>query len=117
MPKKIFITGATGYLGSSLLKKLYDQKHKITIFVPKNTSHPFLKGLKIKRINGDIRDYASLLKAMKGCDYVYHLAACILNTPKAKKTLFSVNIRGTENVMKACLKLGVKKIVHVSSRF
>ena len=115
MPKKIFVTGAAGYLGSTLVRKLYKQKHKITIFDIKDASHPFLRGLKIKKIKGDIRDYPTLLKAMKGCDYVYNLSACILNTPKAKNTLFSVNIRGSENVMNACLKLGIKKVVHVSS--
>lgn len=111
---KILVTGATGFIGSNLVKKLYSGKNKIIIFAG-NTYHPFLKGLKIKRTQGDVRDYESVLKAVKGSDYVYHLAACSLNTIRDKEEIFGVNVLGTENVMSACLESNVKKVVHVSS--
>lgn len=114
LQNKILVTGATGFIGSNLVKKLNNSKNKITIFA-KNSHHPFLNGLKLKRIEGDIRDYKSVLKAVKGCGYVYHLAACSLNSPREKERIFSTNVLGTENVMKACLKSNVKKAVHVSS--
>ncbi len=115
MPKKIFVTGATGFLGSNLVKRLCELKHDVTILVHKDSDHPFLKDLKIKRKKGDVLDYDSLLKAMEGCEYVYHLAAISSDTPKLKDKLFDVNVTGTENVMKACLELNVKKVVHISS--
>ena len=111
---KILITGATGFIGSNLVKKLYSPENAITIFA-KNSSHPFLSGLQLKRIEGDIRDYNSILNAVRDIDYVYHLAACSLNAPKEKEEIFSVNVLGTQNVMKACLESNVKKVVHVSS--
>jgi|TARA_B100001971_G_C18228496_1_gene562255 dihydroflavonol-4-reductase len=114
MPKKIFITGATGFIGSNLVKKLYNGKDKIISF-SKIPDHPFLEGLKIKKIVGDIGNYNALLKAMRGSDYVYHLAACSLGGLEHKKELFDVNIKGTENVMKACLKNKVKKVMNTSS--
>ena len=115
MPEKIFVTGATGFLGSSLVKKLCKSKRDVTILIHKNPNHSYLRGLKVKRKKGDIRDYHTLLKAMNGCSHVYHLAPIISEDPKLKKEIFSVNVAGTENVMKACLKLNVKKVVHVSS--
>jgi len=111
---KILVTGATGFIGSNLVKRLYNGKNKITIFA-ENTYHPFLKELRIKRVKGDVRDYKTVLNTVKGSDYVYHLAACSLNSPKDKKEIFGVNVLGTENVMKACLEVNVKKVVHVSS--
>ena len=111
---RILVTGATGFIGSNLVRSLYDNNNKIAIF-SQDFYHSFLKGLKLKRIKGDIRDYDSVLKAVKGCDYVYHLAACSLNSVKDKEKIFSVNVLGTENVMKACLEANVKKVVHVSS--
>ena len=114
MANKILVTGGTGYIGSNLVKKLYNRKNKITVFanIP---SHPFLEGLKLKKIVGDVRDYDAVESAVKGCDYVYHLAACSLNSSREKEKIFSTNVLGTENVMKACLKSNVKKVVHVSS--
>ncbi len=114
MAEKIMVTGGTGFIGSNLVKKLYGGKDKIAVYA-KDPFHPFLEGLDIEIMQGDIRDYASLLKAIKGCDYVYHLAACTLSAQKDREEIFSTNVLGTENVMKACLKCGVKKAVYASS--
>ena len=111
---KILITGGTGFIGAHLVKKLYNSQNKIIVF-SQEPSHLFLKGLNVKIIIGDIRNYNSVLKAMKGCNYVYHLAACTLNAPKEKRKIFGVNVLGTENILKACLRLHIKKVVFVSS--
>jgi|SRR3989338_3216043 len=111
---RILITGGAGFIGSNLVKKLYNLNNKITIF-DINTVHPFLKNMKINRIKGDVRDYDSVQKAANGQDYVYHLASCNSGAYSEKEKIFSVNIAGTENVMDACLSSGVKKVVHVSS--
>ena len=114
MAKKILVTGGTGFIGSNLVKKLYNNKNKITVFAD-STYHHFLKGLKIKIVKGDIRNYKAVFHAVNGHDYVYHLAASTLNSVHEKKKIFEVNVQGTENVMKACLKSGVKKAIYVSS--
>src|SRR3989338_9610681 len=110
MRKKILITGGTGFIGANLIKKLYGPKNEITVFA-KDAFHQFLKGFDIRIIVGDITDYGALSEAVKGNDYVYHLAACTLSSPKEKTKIFGTNVLGTENVMKACLKSNVKKVV------
>jgi len=111
---KVLVTGGAGFIGSNLVRELYNGKYDITIF-DLSTSHPFLEGLDIKRIKGDVRNFNSVMEAVKGQDYVYHLASCNLGALSEKERIFGVNIEGTENVMKACLKSNVKKVVHVSS--
>lgn len=111
---KILITGGTGFIGSHLAKKLYNKKNEIVIFA-KDGSHQYLKGLDVRIIKGDIRDYDAVLKAVKGCDYVYHLAANTSSNKNDKELLFSTNVNGTEKVLKASLKSKVKKVVYVSS--
>src|SRR3989344_4853054 len=105
---KILVTGGAGFIGSNLINKLHKRKHKISVF-DINPNHQFLNGLKIKRIAGDVRDYGSVLKAVEGCDYVYHLASCNLGTADEKDRIFG------ENVMKAWRECKVRRVVHVSS--
>jgi len=115
MKDKILIIGGNGFVGANLIRKLYQQKNHITSYSAKGPLHPFLKGLKINIKEGDIRDYKSLLKVVKGHKYVYHLAALTYTDKGRKKEVFSVNIDGTENVLKACLVSKVKKVVYVST--
>ena len=111
---KILVTGGTGFIGSNLVKALYKRKYNVIVFA-KNPYHPFLKGLKIKIIKGDTRNYDAVLKVVKGQDYVYHLAACSSGNPNDKEEIFGVNVNGTYNVMRACIESNIKKVVHVSS--
>ena len=74
---KILVTGASGCLGANLVRKLVEQGHEITIFILKNTWHPYLDNLKLKIVYGDVRNYSEILTAMKDCDYVYHVAGII----------------------------------------
>lgn len=111
---RILVTGGTGFIGANLVKKLCSQGHNVTIFA-NVASHPFLKGLKIRIIKGDIRNYSEVLKAVKGQEYVYHLAATAKNLSSEKGFIFGTNITGTKNVAKACLAAGVKKMVYASS--
>ena len=83
MKKKIFITGAAGFIGSHLCEMAVKKNFKVIAFDRYNSNNDigwlknseYLSEMKI--ILGDIRDYDSVFKSMKGCDYVLHLAALI----------------------------------------
>lgn len=72
---KIFITGATGFIGTELLYQLKDTGHELSCLVRKTS--PNLNKVKSMRVNvteGDVRDKASVLRGMEGCDWVINLA-------------------------------------------
>jgi len=68
---KIFITGATGFLGSHLTRLLVERGLDVTILARPASDHPLLSGLKLSRVEGDITDYASVLRGMKGSSTFY----------------------------------------------
>lgn len=119
MKKTIMLTGATGYIGGNLLQKLIAREdiEKIHCLVrnpnklnPK--THP-----KVAIFSGDITDKDSLLKAMKGTDLVFHLAAFYqLGISKSEiKNMESINIEGTRNVLQAAKELNIPQTVYVST--
>ncbi len=116
MPKKpnILVTGGTGFVGSNLVRELCKRGYNVTILA-QTYSHKFLKGLPVKVITGDVRNYDDVFNAAKGMDYVYHLAASSSGDIREKENIFGINVKGTENVMKASFENKIKRVLHVSS--
>lgn len=112
--RTICLTGATGHVGFAILKELqnYDDRN-VRIILRKDPG--YFDGLVCEKIKGDITDYESLLEAFKGCDTVYHVAGCVEIKPGNEDFVYKVNVTGTENVIKACLETGVRKLVYMSS--
>ena len=112
--KTVCLTGATGHVGYAILMEL--QKHEdkdIRILIRKDSD--IFDGLRCEKRKGDITDYESLLRAFEGCDIVYHVAGCIEIKPGNEDFVYNVNVNGTKNVIRACRKAGVKKLVYMSS--
>lgn len=108
----VFITGATGLLGSHLLKRLLNDDVKIKALYRKDIS---INHQNIEWIHGDILDPGLLDDCLRNVDEVYHCAAKVSFNPKNKKELFKTNVEGTANIVNACLNNNVKKLLHVSS--
>ncbi len=110
--KRIAITGAAGFLGYHLVHFLEKQGTNLNLidiaeFPPQEYQGPY------NFFKTDIREYKKLLESIKGCDYVIHAAAAL---PLATKSdIYSTNIDGTENVLKASMQSGVKRVVYISS--
>ena len=110
----ILVTGATGLVGSHLIKALARCRKSVKALY--RTSIPqFEDADKVEWIPGNILDIASLEDAMQGVKKVYHCAAIVSFNPKQKKLLHATNIEGTANVVNASLETGVEKLLYVSS--
>jgi len=115
---RILVTGGGGFIGSALVLYLVKKGEKVTVFDNFSNSEKKIDSSEgIKVIKGDITDYNSLEKAIQNHDVVIHLAAKIdVNESILKPDeTFAVNVDGTENVIKACLKNKIKNIVAISS--
>ncbi|GAB6188846.1 hypothetical protein JCM30566_05850 [Marinitoga arctica] len=111
----ILITGATGHIGNVLTRRLYNLGEKIRIFVLPGEDLSIFKGMNLEVYYGDIRDYTAVNNACKGIEKVFHLAAIISLLPLKNKFVYSVNIGGVENIIKAVKENNVQKLLYVSS--
>ena len=121
--KKILITGATGFVGSHLAELCVESGHKVVAFDRYNPNYNlgWLEKSKynneINFVFGDIRDYDSLLKAMQGCDVVFHLAA-LVGIPYSyfsPLAYIKTNIEGTYNVLESSKHLDLEQIIITST--
>ena len=117
MNKKILVTGATGFIGSSLVKKLAATDDEIFILVRKSSDLTSLKDVidKIRILYGDITNRESVEAAMQGINLVYHSAGLTYMGDKKNALLYKINVDGTRNVLSAAAAAGVERVVHVSS--
>lgn len=110
----IFVTGATGLLGSHLLQALLQQKQPVKALYRLHIPE-FTNSHQVQWIQGDILDMPLLTDAMQNVKQVYHCAAVVSFNPKQTNELYKTNVEGTANVVNACLDTGVQKLLHVSS--
>lgn len=112
---KVFVTGATGFIGANLVVKLLKKGYSVKAFIRKGSFHPFLKGLNVEFCEGDICDEQALEKNIKGCDFVINCAGLVSYSIKDKDNLFKINQESVKKLSQICLKLKIKKLVHISS--
>jgi nucleoside-diphosphate-sugar epimerase len=113
---KIFVTGATGNVGSNLIPRLLKAQHEVTCFL--RTPEKQKKSLdKCNIIKGEIADRESLRNKIDGMDIIIHLAVA---TPLTNKTgeedlYYNTNVTGTKNLLEECLQANPKRIICFSS--
>ena len=112
---KIFITGATGFIGTHLVRRLAQTEHKLYCLVRKTSNIHDLKELGVTLITGDVTDRDSLLQGMKSCDWVVNLANIYSFWEPDNRVFRRVNVEGTRNVLESALETGVSKVLHIST--
>jgi dihydroflavonol-4-reductase len=109
----VLVTGASGHLGSNLVRQLLDKGYEVRCLVRKDTRG--IDGLQCEMVIGDVTDSASLSKAVKGCDIVFHCAAAIGVEGKDTPMMMKINVEGTRNMLRAAEDEGVRRFIHFSS--
>jgi dihydroflavonol-4-reductase len=112
---KAFITGATGFLGSHVARVLAEQGADLRLLVRPTSNLKNLEGLKAETATGDLRDPASLEKAMSGCEVVFHVAADYRLWVRDPAEMYRSNVEGTRSILEAARKNGVRCVVYTSS--
>lgn len=111
---KNLITGATGFVGSHIAKKLKDKGEDVIALVRESSDTGFLEQSGIEIRYGSVTDYSSLYEATKGIDRVFH-AAAMTDEWIPKKITHEVNVGGTENILQASMENKVDRFFFVSS--
>ncbi len=113
--KRILVTGATGFTGGALAKKLVDQGHEVVALVRKTGNVQALSELGVELAYGDITDRGAVMSAAANCDIIYHIAAVYRTAGHPDSYYEGVNITGVQHVIDAALEHGVKRTVHCST--
>ncbi len=114
-PTTIFVTGATGFIGTKLVNELIRQGHTVHALTRASSNRDGLIHERIKLVQGDIMNPDSLLAGMKGCTHVFHLAAYAKNWAPDPKIFYSQNVVGMRNVFDAAWKNHVERVVFTST--
>jgi nucleoside-diphosphate-sugar epimerase len=112
---KYFVTGATGFVGGVLAKKLREAGHEVNASVRSPEKAKKLQALGVKLFKGDVTDKESMREAMTGVDGVYHVAGWYKVGTKDKSGGVQVNINGTRNVLELMQELKIPKGVYTST--
>ena len=119
---KVLVTGATGFIGSWVVRELAAARHSVRVLVRKRSNLANLSallagsgGAEVARVEGDVLDAASVRAALGGCDAVIHAAGVANWNPRDMAMMYRVNVEGVENVLGEALRAGVKRAVLTSS--
>jgi len=112
---KVFVTGATGFIGSHLALKLADEGHEVHALYRDEIKASVIRHPNIRLFKGDILTYNSLENPVKGCSQIYHTAAYTNVYDKDYMSIYRLNIEGAMNVIRAGIKSGVEKMVCTST--
>lgn len=109
------VTGATGFIGSHIAKKLVERGEHVKILLRKSSQTSNIDDIDVERVYGDVMDMDSVNEALKGCDTLYHTAGVASFRKEDYQKMENINVGGTSNILNAALESGINKVVHTSS--
>lgn len=112
---KTFVTGATGFIGASIVRELLKDGREVRALVRKASDTSNLSGLDVEFWQGDLRDHDGLRQGLQGCDVLYHAAADYRLWSRNPADMYRVNVEGTAAILKAALEAGISRAVYTSS--
>jgi dihydroflavonol-4-reductase len=111
----ILVTGASGFVGSAVVRALLARDSQVRVLVRPQSDLSNVRDLAVEIVEGDLRDPASLRRACEGCSGLYHLAADYRLWTRTPSDLYASNLEGTGHLMEAALAAKIPRIVYTSS--
>jgi dihydroflavonol-4-reductase len=112
---KTLLTGATGFVGAAVLRRLVAAGCDVRVFVRQNSDRRNISGVDCEIAVGDLADPESIRRAVRGCDAVYHAAADYRLWVPDPERMHRVNVQGTVELIRAAAEAGVSRVVYTSS--
>ncbi|MBL4671917.1 MAG: SDR family NAD(P)-dependent oxidoreductase [Arenicella sp.] len=113
--KRVLVTGATGFTGGALARKLVEQGNHVVALVRKTGNIQALQELGVELVYGDITDRTAVISAAENCDIIYHIAAVFRTAGHPDSYYQGVNTTGVQHVVDAALEHKVGRTVHCST--
>lgn len=112
---KSLVTGANGFVGSAVARCLLEAGHEVRCLVRAGSDQSNLKGLPVEISEGDLRDIASLKRAVTNCENLFHVAADYRLWVPDPETMYEINVKGTQKLILAAFEADVSRIIYTSS--
>ncbi len=112
---KCFVTGASGFIGSNLVRELVARGHGVKALLRPGSDTRTLSGLSFENVTGDVSNRELLKREIAGCDWCFHTAASYHLWLRDYGPMYAVNVEGTRNVLEAAGSAGCKRIVYTST--
>lgn len=112
---KVLVTGATGFVGGAVARALVRAGIDVRVLARSESELKNLEGLMVEQRVGDLRDPASLRKALTGCQQLYHVAAHYALWAKDPSIFYDINVTGTRNLLEAAREAGIERTVYCST--
>jgi dihydroflavonol-4-reductase len=109
------VTGAAGFLGSHVTRQLVARGDEVRVLLRASSTNRAIADLSLEYVTGDLRDPASLDRAMKGIKRVFHVAADYRLWAKRKQDIYDSNVGGTKNLLEAAKRAGVEQLIYTST--
>ncbi len=111
----VLVTGASGFVGSAVVRRLIAAGEAVRVLLRPTADRRNVEGLSVEVAIGDLRDRASLDRALTGCEGLYHVAADYRLWARRPDEIYETNVDGTKAIMRAAGEAGVRRIVYTSS--
>ncbi|BDG02218.1 hopanoid-associated sugar epimerase [Anaeromyxobacter oryzae] len=112
---RVLVTGASGFIGANVARVLLEHGDEVRALVRAASDRSNVADLPVEVVEGDLRDADAVRRAVRGCVRVFHVAADYRFWARDPQELYESNVRGTVNVLDACLAHGVERVVHTST--
>src|SRR3981189_2564061 len=109
------VTGAAGFLGSHVARQLVSRGDEVRVLLRASSTNRAIADLSLEYVTGDLRDAASLDRAMKGVKRVFHVAADYRLWAKHKQDIYDSNVGGTKTLLTAAKRAGVEQLIYTST--